>query len=184
MTSNIGTILDLLEDHSIRGDGRRPYELRRIEHRFDMCKTATGSIWLRQGGTSVVCGVYGPHEVDATDLRHQCPSRHSITGQLSVNCQVNGNREALRGLPIELSTIASLVKQALESTIIWDQSSRSVFDVYVDIETIDGSVLATVMNAVSFATMSTAIPMKDILTCCTASLLRGKYLVDVKQNIS
>ena len=54
--------LELLSDQGFRIDGRRSFELRRIQCKLGVFKQADGSAYIEQGNTKVLAAVYGPHE--------------------------------------------------------------------------------------------------------------------------
>ncbi len=55
--------MDIVSEHGLRMDGRKPNELRRLNCRLGVYRQADGSAYVEQGLTKVLAAVYGPHEV-------------------------------------------------------------------------------------------------------------------------
>lgn len=53
---------DILALAGLRVDGRRPNEVRTIQHRFGVTSNCDGSVYMEQGLNKVLVAVCGPHE--------------------------------------------------------------------------------------------------------------------------
>ena len=55
--------MELLSKQQLRGDGRKPDEVRELQCSMGVFTQADGSAYIEQGNTKVLAAVYGPHEV-------------------------------------------------------------------------------------------------------------------------
>ena len=63
--------------------------------------------------------------------------------------------------------------------ILLDLYPRSEIVIIVHILEVDGSILATIINAISMALMDAGVMMKDIITACNVGVLRSNICVDL-----
>ncbi|EPB76565.1 3' exoribonuclease family, domain 1 [Ancylostoma ceylanicum] len=54
--------MSIVSEHGFRLDGRRPHQIRNISASLGTIRDAEGSAYFEQGGTKILCAVYGPYE--------------------------------------------------------------------------------------------------------------------------
>ena len=75
----------------------------------------------------------------------------------------------------------SVVEQTLRSAVITDLYLKSQISVVVHVLEADGSILATILNAVFLALMQAGISMYDMLVASTVGYVKGKVVLDMNQ---
>ena len=158
----------------LRLDGRKPGDSRELEIELGVrTDGADGSAYVSAGGTRVVAAVYGPREV--VGLRDD----NCI---ISVDCVYAAYSSATgqrRGHTLKSSETAETIKGVLNDVIMRSAFPSSAIQIHLEVLSDDGSVIPTLLNAVSAALVSAAIPVIDLFVACSASLLQGHSLVDV-----
>lgn len=144
----------MISPEGLRGDGRRANDLRRTITSLNSVAGADGSCLLAVGNTRVLVSVLGPRE----SKRH---GLHVAVGK--IQGRDGGDLQAI-------------IESTFEKIIFPQESEISV---QVQILANDGSLLATVCNAVSLALIDAGIEMKDSLVAVTASVSNKCSMLDL-----
>ena len=144
----------MISPEGLRVDGRRENDLRRTIVILGSVAGADGSCLLAVGNTRVLVSVLGPRESKRSGM-------HVIVGKLQG--RDGGDLQAI---------IESTFKH-----IIFPESSE--ISVQVQILADDGSLLATVCNAVSLALIDAGIEMKDALVAVSVSVSNKCAILDL-----
>ena len=159
-----------------RSDGRKADELRSIEARAGVLKNADGSGYFRLGNTIAIAGVYGPRKV------HPRHMEKAETGILRTKYAMApfSTTERIRPGPSRRSTEISLVtRQALTPVIFLEEFPRTAIDVHIEILQADASTRCVGINAASIALADAGVPMKDLVSSCSAGIVEGNILLDI-----
>ena len=120
---------------------------------------AKGSAYIEQGNTKVVCGIYGPREV-------QKKSDFRLNGQLHCelkfppfSCQKRRGHQQ-DNEEIEMS---HLIREALEAAVCLHQFPKAQVEINLIVIQNDGSPLAAALTCASLALASASIPMYDLV---------------------
>ena len=77
--------------------------------------------------------------------------------------------------------IESIVRKTFEGVVFLELYPRSEINVTIHILENDGSMICTIINAVTLALMDAGISMSDMVTACTVGQVNGKLCVDMNQ---
>jgi len=170
--------LELISDQGLRSDGRRPYELRKVQCRIGVFGQADGSAYVEQGLTKVLAAVYGPHEIRGS-------KSNALQDKVLLNCQYSmatfstGQRKARPRGDRKSHEMSMNLKQTFEAAIKTELYPRSQLDIFVEVLQADGGNYCACVNAATLALIDAGIPMRDYVVGCTASLVNDIPLVDV-----
>ena len=161
---------------STRLDGRKNDELRPINIKLGVVKSAAGSCYLEWGKNTVIATVHGPrpmfpkHLSDSTkaviDYRYRM-APFSVSERKSP---VPGKRDK------EISLVSGF---ALESVIMTDKFPNTVIDVNALILSADAGTRAAALTAASLACADAGLPMKGILAAVSTGRANGEYIFDL-----
>jgi exosome complex component RRP41 len=166
---------DILALAGLRIDGRKGDELRRVNFKLCLANNADGSAYLEQGLNKVLVHVHGPHE----------PTRRQDTDDLKISCHlVNApfsatERRKRRVGDRKSAEIEQIVKQSCESVVLANLYPRSEISIVVHVLESDGSLVCTILNAVSLALIDAGISMCDTLVSCSVGFIKENVYQDV-----
>eukprot|EP01133_Synstelium_polycarpum_P001505 gene1505-1752_t len=140
---------------------------------------ADGSAYYEQGNTKLTVAVYGPRE--AAGNAKALHDRAVVRAEFSMSSFASNERKSKpRGDKTSIE-IASLLKQAFESTIQVSLFPRSQIDIYVQVLQADGGLRSAAINAATLAIIDAGIPMRDFVCACSATYIEGMPLLDLNQ---
>ncbi|XP_072981526.1 exosome complex component RRP41 homolog [Typha angustifolia] len=161
----------------LRIDGRLPNEMRHIKGELGVVASADGSALFEMGNTRVIAAVYGPREVQ---------NRSSQThGQALVRCEYSmanfstGDRTRRPKGDRRSTEISLVIRQTMEACILADLMPHSQIDIFVQVLQADGGTRSACINAATLALADARIPMRDIVTSCSAGYLCSTPLLDL-----
>ncbi|KAI0026938.1 ribosomal protein S5 domain 2-type protein [Vararia minispora EC-137] len=164
--------IEILNDASLRSDGRRPTELRAPT--FEVvpggANGADGSASASMGLTSVRVEVFGPREG-----RSRAQALHN---RASVSVEVAGRRRRGRG-DRRVAELASSLRDTFQPAILTALYPRAQIDIHVHILAHDGALLSTCINVTSLALLSAGVPMRDLVAAVTAGVHGSTVLCDL-----
>ncbi|KAI0026621.1 ribosomal protein S5 domain 2-type protein [Vararia minispora EC-137] len=174
-----GSRIEILNDASLRSEGRRPTELRAPT--FEVvpggADSADGSASASMGLTSVRVEVFGPREG-----RSRAQTLHD---RASVNVEVvwvafgeAGRRRRGRG-DRRVAELTSSLRDTFQPAILTALYPRAQIDIHVHILAHDGALLSTCINATSLALLSAGVPMRDLVAAVTAGVHGSTVLCDL-----
>mmetsp|Transcript_8310 Transcript_8310/g.14714 ORF Transcript_8310/g.14714 Transcript_8310/m.14714 type:complete len:248 (+) Transcript_8310:102-845(+) len=162
---------------TLRGDGRRGLEVRRVESAFGVVEDCDGSALLNLGLTKVLVTINGPREV--------AMKQDAIVDKAVVKCQVSQaafsttERRRRRAGDKRATTIAHFVENTFSNVIQTELFPQSQIDITIHILQADGSVLPACISATSLALTHAGVPMLDFVSCCSIGHLDGQMALDL-----
>ncbi|XP_066598241.1 exosome complex component RRP41 [Prorops nasuta] len=159
---------------TLRTDGRRPLELRRIRVRMGVFGQADGSSYIEHGNTKILATVYGPHQPRGSSSR----STSNKPNKGIVNCQYSmavfslssGERKRRPRGDRKSQEYCLQLQRAMEAVIHLELFPRSQIDIFIEILQADGSDYCATVNAATLALIDAGIPIKDYAVGCTITL--------------
>ena len=170
---------DILALAGLRVDGRRSNELRQLKLKTGIIQSSDGSSYFEQGLNKVLAIVHGPHEP---------PRRGDATTERgSLNCRLViapfSGTDRKRRRPGERRTVEleAIIKQTFESVVMLDLYPRSEINLVIHVMEADGSLICTILNAVCMALMDAGIMTSDMITACSAGVIKQNVCQDLNQ---
>lgn len=162
-----------------RLDGRLPNELRPIKIEVGVLKRADGSCYFEMGSNKVMAAVYGPREVHP---RHDQEATQAIV-RYRYNMAPFSVEDRKRPGPdrrsVELSKVS---RQALEPVILKELFPRSAIDIFVEVLQADAGTRTAGINAASLALADAGIPIKGLVTSCSAGKVDDTVVLDLMKD--
>jgi exosome complex component RRP46 len=110
------------------------------------------------GESTVVASVVGPAEVKIRDEKMD-----EATVELIVRPAV--------GFPTTKDKVLEhALRQAVEPTILSGMMPRTLIQIVVQIEQVDGNILSTTVNAISLAMLDAGLPMSSLVASVSAAI--------------
>ncbi|KAL6618804.1 hypothetical protein ACP70R_033943 [Stipagrostis hirtigluma subsp. patula] len=160
-----------------RVDGRRPNEMRQLKGEVGVVARADGSALFEMGNTRVIAAVYGPREV-------QNKGQQVNSNEALVHCEYRmaefstGDRRRKPKGDRRSTEISLVIRQTMEASILTHLMPRSQIDIFVQVLQADGGTRSACINAATLALADAGIPMRDIVTSCSAGYLYLNYIED------
>ncbi|KAJ4768855.1 Exosome complex component RRP41 [Rhynchospora pubera] len=162
----------------LRIDGRRPTEMRHLKAQIGVVSKADGSALFEMGNTRVIAAVYGPREV-------QNKGQQMNNTEALVRCEYSmanfstGDRARKPKGDRRSTEISLVIRQTMEACILTKLMPRSQIDIFVQVLQADGGTRSACINAATLALADAGIPMRDIVTSCSAGYLCTMPLLDL-----
>ncbi|EOX95793.1 3'-5'-exoribonuclease family protein isoform 1 [Theobroma cacao] len=169
--------MEYVSPEGLRLDGRRPMEMRQIRAEIGTVARADGSAVFEMGNTKVIAAVYGPREVQNRSQQ--------ISDQALVRCEYSmanfstGDRMRKPKGDRRSTEISLVIRQTMEACILTHLMPRSQIDIFVQVLQADGGTRSACINAATLALADAGIPMRDIVTSCSAGYLNSTPLLDL-----
>ncbi|MBS3051104.1 MAG: exosome complex exonuclease Rrp41 [Candidatus Aenigmarchaeota archaeon] len=141
--------LELIKNGT-RIDGRKLDELRPIYAAVGVLKNANGSAMFKLGNTTAIAGVFGPR----TERNRPGTSRRS-------------------------TEISMVTRQALTPLVFLDEFPKTAIDVHIEVLQADASTRCVGINAAALALADAGIPMRDLISSCSAGKVGEHTVLDV-----
>ncbi|MBI4014423.1 MAG: exosome complex exonuclease Rrp41 [Candidatus Aenigmarchaeota archaeon] len=165
-----------MEKNGTRFDGRKHDELRPMEAKVGVLKNADGSAMFRLGNTYAIAGVYGPREVHP---KHDENAEKAIL-RVRYNMAAFATKERSRPGPSRRSQEISMVtQQALSSVVFLEEFPKAAIDVFIEVIEADASTRCVGLNAAALALADAGIPMKGLVSSCSAGKVNNNVILDV-----
>ena len=159
-----------------RSDGRGFDELRKIEAKVGVVKSANGSAMFRIGDTIAIAAVRGPRDLYPKFMQN--PKSGIL--RCNYNMMSFSVDERIRPGPSRRSREISLVTEnALLPAVNLEEFPNAVVDVFVEIVQADAGTRCAGICAASLALADAGIPMRDMVCAVSAGKVGGKILVDL-----
>lgn len=170
---------EILSDSGLRGDGRKPSEIRSVNCKLGVFDQADGSAYFELGNTRVLAAVYGPHEISENNKGKATHDRAIINCQYSMATFSTSERKNRPRGDYRSLEINAYLCEIFETAIITELYPHSQIDVYLEVIQSDGSNYSACVNAASLALIHAGIPIKDIVCSCSAGYLNDSMLIDL-----
>ncbi|EDK38314.2 hypothetical protein PGUG_02412 [Meyerozyma guilliermondii ATCC 6260] len=170
--------LELYSPEGLRVDGRRWNELRRFECKINTHpNSSTGSSYVEQGNTKVICMVEGPSE---PETRSQVDvSRATIEVNIAVASFSTIERKKRLKNEKRIIELKATMERTFEQSVICKLYPRTVIKVNLHVLAQDGGMLATMINATTLALIDAGIAMYDYVAAVAAGLHNETPLLDL-----
>ncbi|XP_021748481.1 exosome complex component RRP41 homolog [Chenopodium quinoa] len=169
--------MEFVSPEGLRLDGRRPLEMRQLRAQIGAVSKADGSAVFEMGNTKVIAAVYGPREVEnrAQQMNDQALVRCEYTmANFSTGDRVRKPKGDRRSTEISM-----VIRQTMEACIMTNLMPRSQIDIFVQVLQADGGTRSACINAATLALADAGIPMRDLVTSCSAGYLNTTPLLDL-----
>ncbi|GEM08073.1 mRNA transport regulator 3 [Rhodotorula toruloides] len=131
---------------------------------------AAGSAYIEAGRTKVLCAVYGPKPT---------PPSAPFNPKARLNVEVkfapfaSGVRRFVPGKDTEATGLAAVLQQSLLPSLLLETLPKSQIDLFVTVLESDGwdNDLSIGVTAASVALAEAGIPMRGLVTSCSAAVL-------------
>lgn len=171
---------DILALADLRLDGRRRNEIRQLKLNLGVVEMADGSAYLEQGLNKILVTIHGPQEP-----QRRSDQLHNEVGVLSctiLTASFSGTeRKRRRAGDRRSNETEQVVKQSFESVVMLDLYPRSEISIVVHILESDGSVICSILNAVTLGMMDAGIALSDMIIGCSVGYLKQNLCQDVTQ---
>ncbi|MAG45506.1 MAG: exosome complex exonuclease Rrp41 [Nanoarchaeota archaeon] len=162
--------------YSKRNDGRKFEEMRKMEAKVGVVKSADGSAMFKIGDTIAIAAVRGPRDLHPKFMQN--PQKGIL--RCNYNMMSFSVDERIRPGPSRRSREISLVtRNALLPAVNLDEFPNAVVDVFVEIQQADAGTRCAGICAASMALADAGIPMKDLICAISIGRVGGKVLVDL-----
>jgi exosome complex component RRP41 len=166
----------LIDKKGTRLDGRKPDELRSIKIDVGVLSNADGSAYIEQGKNKILAAVFGPREMH--------PKHLALPERMAIRCRYHmapfSVQERKSPAPsrreVELSKV---IREALEPSIFLEYYPRIGIDVFIEVLQADGSTRCASITAASLALADAGIPMRDLVSACSAGKVDGTIVLDL-----
>ncbi|KAI9295193.1 ribosomal protein S5 domain 2-like protein [Neoconidiobolus thromboides FSU 785] len=150
-----------------RSDNRQPKETRSIELLQGILDNADGSSKITGNEHSIICGIYGPVEVKNKD-------------EILDEAYIEVNYKPSIGIPNpSCKYIEKGIKSTFESIIIATLHPRTMIQINLQPQTVDGDVIAYCINATTLALIDAGVPMSSLIASSSAAVFPdGTILLD------
>ncbi|PUZ64830.1 hypothetical protein GQ55_3G174200 [Panicum hallii var. hallii] len=138
--------------------------MRQLKGEVGVVARADGSALFEMGNTRVIAAVYGPREV-------RCEYRMAEFSTGDRRRKPKGDRRS--------TEISLVIRQTMEASILTHLMPRSQIYIFVQVLQADGGTRSACTNAATLALADAGIPMRDIVTSCSAGYLCSKPLLDL-----
>jgi len=166
----------LIDKKGIRLDGRKHDELRSIKVDIGVLSNADGSAYIEQGKNKILAAVFGPREMH--------PKHLALSERMVLRCRYHmapfSVQERKSPAPsrreVELSKV---IREALEPSIFMEYYPRTGIDVFIEVLQADGSTRCASITAAALALADAGIPMRDLVSACSAGKVDGTIVLDL-----
>ncbi|XP_050373237.1 exosome complex component RRP41 homolog [Argentina anserina] len=169
--------MEFVSPEGLRLDGRRPMEMRKIHAEIGVVSKADGSAMFEMGNTKVLAAVYGPREVQ--NRSQQLNSNALVRCEYTMANFSTGDRMRKPKGDRRSTEISLVIRQTMEECILTNLMPRSQIDIFVQVLQADGGTRSACINAATLALADAGIPMRDLVTSCSAGFLNNTPLLDL-----
>jgi exosome complex component RRP41 len=163
-------------EHGKRMDGRTLEQFRPLVAEAGFLEKACGSGKFEFANTKAIAAVYGPRKVHP---RHMMQPQKAI-----LRCKYNmapfstGERSR-PGHSRRSIEISKVITEALNSAMFLEDNPKTAIDAFVEIIQADASTRCAGLNAASLALADAGIPMRELISSCSAGKIDGKVVLDI-----
>ncbi|KAL6218419.1 hypothetical protein ACLB2K_011633 [Fragaria x ananassa] len=169
--------MEFVSPEGLRLDGRRPMEMRQIRAEIGVVSKADGSAMFEMGNTKVIAAVYGPREVQ--NRSQQLNANALVRCEYTMANFSTGDRMRKPKGDRRSTEISLVIRQTMEECILTNLMPRSQIDIFVQVLQADGGTRSACINAATLALADAGIPMRDLVTSCSAGYLNSTPLLDL-----
>lgn len=169
---------ELVNKKGIRLDGRKTTEIRPITIKAGILHRADGSAYLEWGSNKVICGVYGPRELNPRRFQES----DKAVVQVRYNMAAFSTSDRKRPGPDRRSQeIGKVIADAFENVVLTERFPRGAIDVHVDILEANAGTRCAALVCAAVALADAGIPMKGLVSAVAAGKANDKVILDLDQ---
>lgn len=168
---------ELVSAAGLRGDGRRPREVRRVRASFGALATGDGSAYLEHGLNKVVASVTGPRSVSSRSRQEF--DRARITCEVAYAPFARTEHRKTRTRDRRALQVSLTIQKLFEAVVQSHLFPRTQIDIFIQVLQSDGGVVATCINAVTLALCDAGIPCTDFVVACSAGMVDNVSVLDL-----
>ncbi|KAL6193973.1 hypothetical protein ACLB2K_035057 [Fragaria x ananassa] len=135
------------------------------------------SAMFEMGNTKVIAAVYGPREVQ--NRSQQLNANAFVRCEYTMANFSTGDRMRKPKGDRRSTEISLVIRQTMEECILTNLMPRSQIDIFVQVLQADGGTRSACINAATLALADAGIPMRDLVTSCSAGYLNNTPLLDL-----
>ena len=169
--------VELVNKKGIRLDGRRVDQIRPITIEAGVLHRADGSAYLEWGGNKVMCGVYGPRELNPK--RFQESDKAVVQARYSMAAFSTGDRKR-PGPDRRSQEISKVISDAFENVILTEKFPRGAIDIHMEILEAAAGTRCAAVTCASVALADAGIPMKGLVSACAAGKANDTVILDLQ----
>lgn len=161
-----------------RNDGRKNDEIRPLEMKVGVVKSADGSAFVQTGKTQVIATVHGPRDIYPRFLEN--PERAILRCKYNmVPFSVKDRKRP--GYDRRGMEISKVISEALSASLYLEEFPKTVIDVTMEIIQADSGTRVASITAASLALADAGIPMKDLVSSVAAGRVNKQIVVDLNK---
>lgn len=174
-----GGRIEFLSPEGLRVDGRRPNELRSYRAQLAVIPQADGSALFSLGNTTVIATVYGPRDNNNHNSSNtECSINTKIHAAAFSSTTGDRRKAGSSNTDRRLQDWSETVSHTISGVLLHDLFPRTSLDIFVEVLSADGAVLAASINAVSLALVDAGVPMRDPVVALQGVIIREHLLLD------
>ncbi|MBW3020828.1 exosome complex exonuclease Rrp41 [Candidatus Woesearchaeota archaeon] len=160
-----------------RNDGRGFDDLRPMEAKAGVVKSASGSAYFKIGKTVAYATVHGPRDLYPKFLKDPKKGKIRVFYQMMPFSGVGGR---IRPGPNRRAKEISLVtEKAFEDVVCLDRFPNAVVDIFIDIPQADAGTRCAGISAASIALADAGIAMKEMVSGVAVGRVSDRLVVDL-----
>jgi exosome complex component RRP41 len=176
---NIWRIISKMAKAFKRNDGRKVDEMRPMEAKLGVVKSAEGSAMFKAGKTIAIAAVRGPREVVPAHKQRADRGLLRCTYDL-LSFSVNDRKRP--GPSRRSSEIGMVIENALLPAMDLSDWPYTSVDLYVYITQADAGTRCAGINAAALALADAGIPMKELVSAVAVGKVDGQVIVDIDKH--
>jgi exosome complex component RRP41 len=169
--------VELVNKKGIRLDGRTVDQIRPVTIEAGVLHRADGSAYLEWGGNKVMCGVYGPRELNPK--RFQESDKAVVQARYSMAAFSTGDRKR-PGPDRRSQEISKVISDAFENVILTERFPRGAIDIHMEILEAAAGTRCAAVTCASVALADAGIPMKGLVSACAAGKANDTVILDLQ----
>ncbi|HLF16524.1 MAG TPA: exosome complex exonuclease Rrp41 [Candidatus Thermoplasmatota archaeon] len=170
--------VELVNAKGIRLDGRKADQIRPIRIEAGVLHRADGSAYLEWGGNKVMCGVYGPRELNPK--RFQESDKAVVQARYSMAAFSTSDRKR-PGPDRRSQEISKVISDAFENVILTERYPRGAIDIHMEILEAAAGTRCAAVTCAAVALADAGIPMKGLVSAVAAGKANGHIILDLEQ---
>lgn len=165
-----------MSETSIRPDGRKNNELRKLTVEVGVLDRPDGSARVRLGKNLAIAGVFGPREMHPKFLSKSDKAIVRVTYRMATFSVLDYKRSFPSRREKEISKVLS---EAFEAVSLTKYFPRSSVDIHVQIFESDGGTRTAAAIAISAALADAGIPVRDLIGGIATGLYKDEVCLDL-----
>eukprot|EP01083_Nonionella_stella_P016505 46074_1 len=158
-----------------RRDGRRPYEVRKVECKLSVVSNANGSALFNIGNTSVIASVYGPQHPKNRESRQNRDESTIIVRCTTSSFSSTSHRDVSRNHRTD-RLLSNTIKSTFDAIVMKHLYPRCSIEIVLEILQNDGGEMSAAINATTLALIDAGIALNEYGVSCSAGYIDGNHV--------